>query len=445
MTNDDHGLSQITPSASRRRFLQAAGGISFTASLGSSAIAQETTTTREESAAQIRFKQEKDKLVYWVLPGKRRLSKQVFGTPENPKSLVKPVIQKAKQPAMKKLLREFPILVGVPSDKRGTSGGTFTTTTFPTPFSDKGEVIDGQFDLKLRDRQLKDAGKPTKTKDQIDLNVQFSDPAGNSYKLEILKPFAPPIPGYKTGGGVRTDFYHHGLTGTGSPLMPKVYSPGAFWAIGNVVANGKVVDEKKVIHFMETQTVRTQNYRLAIGEELPLARSETIAGQLHHMHAIVEPVSITKGGKPKFEPVKMPFSLSGGKKQPFIHVMFEQDTIVDSSFEPRIPKPERAETQTVTTAEPTEGGITVEGSEYEFNPHRIEVEKGQEVTITFRNVGTIAHNFVIGALGVRTPTIQPGSSASVTFTPKEADVYGFWCAVPGHEDAGMKGRLIVTE
>lgn len=445
----------------RRRFLKGSGVavigaltgcLSQAAGSGDSSRASDTptetpTATEPPSdATTIQVKQNADRLVYWVLPGKRRLSEQVFGTPDNPKSLVKPVIEKAKKPAMKKLLQQFPILVGVPEKKRATSDGQFTTTTFPTPFSDKAEVVDGKFDLSLVDRQAKDADKPTKTEDEIDLSATFTDPVGNNYELQVKTPFAPPIPGYKTGGGVRTDFFHHGLTGTGSPLMPKVYSPGAFWGVGNVIANGEVVDQRKVIHFMSTQTVRTNNYRLAIDEELPLAKGETIAGQLHHMHAIVVPVTITKQGKPKFEPVKMPFSIGqSDKKQPFIHVMYEQDTIVDSSFDLRIPQPEKTPTPTGTPGTPTEGAITVRGKEYTFDPHRIVVKKGQETTITFENIGTIAHNFVIGALGVRTPTIQPGESASVTFTPENADVYGFWCAVPGHQDEGMQGRLVIEE
>lgn len=402
------------------------------------------TATGTSDGATIHVRQEPDRLVYWVLPGPRRLSEAVFGTPENPKELVKPVIQKAKRPAMKQLLREFPIPVGIPLKARATADGRFTRTTIPTPFSDRGEVVDGQFDLTLVDAQPKDAGKPTQTDDEIALSASFTDPQGNAYEIQLMTPFASPIPDYRTGGGVRTDFRHHGNTGTGTPLMPEVYSPGAFWAIGNVVANGEVVAERKVVHFMETQIVRTQNYRLAIQEELPLGRSETIAGRLHHMHAIVLPITITERGKPMFEPVQMPFSLPGGKKQPFIHVMYEQDEIVDASFDVELPKPEETPTPTETPT-PAEGAITVEGSEYAFEPHRILVQTGQEVTITFRNVGTIAHNFVIGGLGVRTPTIQPGRSATVTFTPEDADVYGFWCAVPGHQDAGMQGRLVVEE
>ena len=37
-----------------------------------------------------------------------------------------------------------------------------------------------------------------------------------------------------------------------------------------------------------------------------------------------------------------------------------------------------------------------------------------------------------------------GTNASVIFTPTEAGVYEFACTLPGHKEAGMVGKLIVT-
>lgn len=91
--------------------------------------------------------------------------------------------------------------------------------------------------------------------------------------------------------------------------------------------------------------------------------------------------------------------------------------------------------------------ITVEGTEFAFNPHEVTVKKGEEVTIIFENVGNIAHNLGIGAFGVRTDTIlriRDGTD-EITFTPTKTGTFPFWCAVPGHRDAGMEGNLIVKE
>lgn len=436
MTNDE---MVSNTDASRRRFLRATAGIGAAVGFSGTATAQETTTTEDQGqAVEVRVKQDAGQLTYWVLPGKRRLSKRVFGTPDDPKSLVEPVIEKAQKKPIKQLLRKNPGLVGVPEDKREVEDGEYTTTTFNTPFGDQGRVVDGEFDITYVDRQQNDSGKPTQTKDELQVDkLRFTDPENNNYELRFRTLFAPPIPGYETGGGLFTDRFHHGLTGTGSPMMPKVYTYGATYSIGDVVVNGDVASERRVIHWMTTQTVRDQNYNLAIDEELPLRPENTIAGQLHHTHLIVFPVKVTEQGVPQFAPV------GGPTGQPFIHVMFEEDT-VEAPFEPQFQTEFETTTAETTTQAAEEGAIDVQGSEYTFDPEQFSVEQGREVTVRFRNVGTIAHNFTLPAFDAQTPTILPGERASVTFTPEETGEFTYICAVPGHAQEGMEGTLTVT-
>lgn len=423
-----------------------AGALTGVATQSATAHPDESSPTETQEATTVSVKQDPDQLVYWVLPGRRRLSEKVFGTPDNPKSLVQPVIERARKPPIKQLLSEFPILVGLRPDQRAVSadGTSFTHSTIPTPFSDSGAVIDGSFDVTYVDRQAEDGtGNPTQTRDELSMrDVRFTDPQGNEYGLKQKTTFQPPIPGYQTGGGIFTNRYHHGLTGTGSPLMPRVYAWGASYSVGDIVANGEVVDQNKVFHWMTTQTVRTQNYRLAIDEELPLAPEDTIAGQIHHTHLIVLPVTITERGDPKFEPVDIPYT---GTEQPFIHIMYEEDEVTEAPFDPprRIGEPGE-ETRSPTPREDVPGTL-VEGSEFFFDPATVRVPPGEQAVITFRNVGSVAHNFSIGDLGVRTPTIQSGNTATVRFTPEQPGTYAFWCDVPGHRDAGMQGRLVVEE
>ncbi|WP_205427555.1 cupredoxin domain-containing protein [Halorussus sp. MSC15.2] len=433
MSNDSNGRG-----ASRRRFLRATAGVGITAGLGGAATAQET-TQGQGLPTEVQVKQDAGRLVYWVLPGKRRLSKKVFGTPENPKQLVEPVIEKAKKPAIKELLRQYPFPVGVPLDKRAVEDGEFTTTTVPTAFSDEGRVIDGEFELTYHDRDPKDSGKPTKTEDAIEVGkLRFTDPKRNNYELDFRTIFAPPIPEYQTGGGVFTDRFHHGLTDTGSPLMPKVYTYGASYSLADVIVNGTTVSKRRVTHWMTTQTVRTDTYNLAIEEDLPLRPENTIAGRLLHTHLIVLPIKITKQGKPKYAPLDgIPV------KQKFIHVMFEENTLQKAPFEPQYPT-EFEDTPTPTTQEAAGTEIEVTGQEYTFDPEEITVEQGNEVTIRFRNVGTISHNFKLPKFGVKTDTILPGRTASVTFTPEEVGKFTYVCGVPGHAREGMRGTLVVT-
>jgi len=40
---------------------------------------------------------------------------------------------------------------------------------------------------------------------------------------------------------------------------------------------------------------------------------------------------------------------------------------------------------------------------------------------------------------------QDGVTTRVTFTPKTAGTYTYYCAIPGHTEAGQIGSLIVAE
>jgi uncharacterized cupredoxin-like copper-binding protein len=71
--------------------------------------------------------------------------------------------------------------------------------------------------------------------------------------------------------------------------------------------------------------------------------------------------------------------------------------------------------------------------------------KGGSVTITFSNASPLEHNVAIAegakVLGA-TPTFA-GGSKQLTLTLKPGK-YTFYCAVPGHRQAGMEGTLTVS-
>ncbi len=298
------------------------------------------TETASPDARTVEITQDAGKTVYWVLPGKRRLGEIEWGTPQQPKALVEPVIEQAKQlPAplnksVPQLLNDLPILGGLPMEARATTeaGDAFTTTKKPTAVSDKGRIVQGSFRAVYRDRVAMDQPNQwAEAPDSVDVTASFTDPQGNEYQLEVERLWQPPIPDWETGGGVITDTWIHGNTGTESPLFPRVFTYGAFWGVGDVIVNGETVNDNQWIHFMTTQTVRNQDYELAVQSELPLVPENTIAGQRHHTHVVVRPVKITDQG-PAFEPVHTAFELPNGKNQPFLHIMFEQDTIVRDDF-----------------------------------------------------------------------------------------------------------------
>jgi cytochrome c2 len=307
--------------------------------------AAKASTVRQSNASntdsvEVQVTQAPGKIVFWILPGKRRLGEAEWGTPDRPKALLAPVMADAKLlPAplnrtVPQLLHKVPILGGLPLEARATTadGTRFTTTKRPTAVSDHGRTVAGSFAITYHDRTPWDLpGVLTDTLDTVDATAQFTDPAGNHYKLVVEKLWQPPIPGWETGGGVVTNTWIHGTSGTESPLFPRVFTWGAFWGLGKVIVNGQVVNENQWIHFMTTQVVRDKQYLLVTQDELPLTPTEAFAGQPHHTHVIVRPVRLTPDG-PVFEPVHTAFTLPNGKPQPFLHLMFEQDTIVQGVF-----------------------------------------------------------------------------------------------------------------
>lgn len=297
-------------------------------------------TDDASAGSEVVVQQEAGKTVYWVLPGPRELGELEWGTPEHPRALVEPVMNQARDlpepldQTVPQLLEDLPILGGLPMEARNTTedGTAFTTTKMPTAVSDQGRIVSGAFDVTYGDHQPYDLPGPlTQTEDHVDASATFTDPQGNEYELVVDRLFMPPIPGWETGGGVVTDAWLHGTSGTDSPLFPRVYTYGAFWAVGQVIVNGETANENQWIHFMTTQTARDQDYHLATQDELPLAPEDTIAGQVHHTHVVVRPVTLTDDG-PVFEPVHTAFELPNGMNQPFLHIMFEEDEIANGPF-----------------------------------------------------------------------------------------------------------------
>ncbi|XOZ32492.1 hypothetical protein ACMDCT_09760 [Halomonadaceae bacterium KBTZ08] len=292
----------------------------------------DTTEPTSKPLSEKRVMQEEGKVTYWVLPGPRKLDSETFGTPENPRMRLKPKIQAAKATKGPKtvpdLLKKVPAMVAAPEKGRTVKPNGDYVFAQPTPFSDKARIIQGHFEATFTDMVKTDPpGKPGNTPDTAEFSAEFSDPQGNQYRVVLDHVVKPPFPGYETEGGVMLDSVHHGTTGTGSPLMPKVDTVAALWGVGELHINGEMVDDHRVMHLMTSEVVRNKDYELVHTEDLPLAPEERhISGQAHHTHLMMPPIKGTKKG-PVFSPVPSAFQLPNGKKQPFIHVMFEQDQV----------------------------------------------------------------------------------------------------------------------
>ena len=113
-------------------------------------------------------------------------------------------------------------------------------------------------------------------------------------------------------------------------------------------------------------------------------------------------------------------------------------------------------------------GTTLPAKEVVINAHdiayeavTIEVAVGQPVKLTLNNTGVLEHDFSITDINVADVheestahghtaanadlhvAAEPGTSATLEFTPTAAGTYEFFCTTAGHKEAGMVGQLIV--
>lgn len=100
--------------------------------------------------------------------------------------------------------------------------------------------------------------------------------------------------------------------------------------------------------------------------------------------------------------------------------------------------------------------------EMRFTPGLINVKKGEVIKFKHKNTGQIMHEFVLGTpdslnehaeMMKKFPGMEhsepymihvaPGDEGTMLWKFSEAGEFSFGCLVPGHYDAGMKGKVIV--
>ena len=80
-------------------------------------------------------------------------------------------------------------------------------------------------------------------------------------------------------------------------------------------------------------------------------------------------------------------------------------------------------------------------SEFKLDPSMISAPVDGTITVT--NGGTVDHNFAVKDTDVRTKTLHPGESATVSLKGLKEGDYTAICEIPGHADSGMKAMLMV--
>jgi plastocyanin len=80
----------------------------------------------------------------------------------------------------------------------------------------------------------------------------------------------------------------------------------------------------------------------------------------------------------------------------------------------------------------------------EFDPQRLEAPAGK-VTIVFTNDSSVEHDVAVVGNGVfvKSKRVANGGKTSVT-AQLAPGTYEYYCTVPGHQQAGMQGVLVVS-
>jgi uncharacterized cupredoxin-like copper-binding protein len=93
-----------------------------------------------------------------------------------------------------------------------------------------------------------------------------------------------------------------------------------------------------------------------------------------------------------------------------------------------------------TTAATT---VDVVAQDIFFEPKELTIPANTDVTVNLTNEGAAVHNFSIDALGIDVD-LPPGAKEDVVINAPAGE-YEYYCNVPGHKEAGMVGKLVVTE
>lgn len=118
-------------------------------------------------------------------------------------------------------------------------------------------------------------------------------------------------------------------------------------------------------------------------------------------------------------------------------------------------------------ASPKDAKVTIEivmNDTMRFSPERITIKRGETVRFVVRNQGNAKHEMVLGTLAElkehavlmrkfpnmehedpNAISVEPGKTGEFAWTFSKAGSFDFACLVPGHFEAGMKGRIIVKK
>ena len=91
--------------------------------------------------------------------------------------------------------------------------------------------------------------------------------------------------------------------------------------------------------------------------------------------------------------------------------------------------------------------IDVSSRSFSFDPSKLSVSAGQAVTIRLTSTD-VAHDFVVSGHGVKNKVVVKlvgkGKPRTGVLKLAKPGTYQFFCSVPGHRAAGMRGTITVS-
>jgi len=85
-------------------------------------------------------------------------------------------------------------------------------------------------------------------------------------------------------------------------------------------------------------------------------------------------------------------------------------------------------------------------TEMKFDPATISARPGESIKFVIENKGEVRHEFVSDELKFEEVEVDPGEVKSVTVkVPKQPGEYSFYCEQKGHTEAGMTGKVVVSD
>ena len=87
--------------------------------------------------------------------------------------------------------------------------------------------------------------------------------------------------------------------------------------------------------------------------------------------------------------------------------------------------------------------FVVEGGMFYFTPKTMEVNEGDTVRITFKNVEG-RHDWTIDEFDARTAVLGANEEETIEFVANRAGEFEYYCSVGNHRAMGMVGTLIVN-